>query len=101
MTLTNPTWLFPALPLEMPLGLVHLDSDLCWSPDSSFPKVQGISKSFQEGISFLWLTIRRRRSRFIPAAELTPSTELPTLNTWTSPAMKSPPVSWGRTSDLL
>ena len=27
----NPTWLFPAIvPVEMPVGLNHLDSDLCW-----------------------------------------------------------------------
>jgi hypothetical protein len=27
----NPTWLFPALaPIEMPVGLIHLDSDFCW-----------------------------------------------------------------------
>ena len=30
MTLANPTWLFPVLPIEMPVGLMHLDSDLCW-----------------------------------------------------------------------
>lgn len=27
----NPTSLFPAIvPVEMPVGLKHLDSDLCW-----------------------------------------------------------------------
>ena len=27
----NRTWLYPAaLPVEMPVGLHHLDSDLCW-----------------------------------------------------------------------
>lgn len=27
----NPTWFLPAVvPVEMPIGLNHLDSDLCW-----------------------------------------------------------------------
>jgi hypothetical protein len=27
----NPTWFYPALPpVEMPIGLSHLDSDFCW-----------------------------------------------------------------------
>jgi len=30
MTSTHPIWPLPALPLEMPIGLVHVDSDLCW-----------------------------------------------------------------------
>jgi hypothetical protein len=31
VTSATPTWLFPALaPVEMPVGLLHLDSALCW-----------------------------------------------------------------------
>ena len=27
----NPTWFLPAVaPVEMPIGLNHLDSDFCW-----------------------------------------------------------------------
>jgi len=27
----NPTWFWPAVaPMEMPIGLNHLDSDFCW-----------------------------------------------------------------------
>ena len=27
----NPPWLFPAIvPVEMPIGLNHLESDFCW-----------------------------------------------------------------------
>jgi len=27
----NPTWFYPAvIPSEFPIGLEHLDSDLCW-----------------------------------------------------------------------
>ena len=31
MTFANPTWLFSSLaPVEMPVGLSHIDSDFCW-----------------------------------------------------------------------
>jgi hypothetical protein len=31
MTFPNPTWITPAVvPVEMPIGLRHIDSDLCW-----------------------------------------------------------------------
>jgi len=30
MLFTNPTWLVPVAPVEMPIGLNHLDSDFCW-----------------------------------------------------------------------
>jgi len=31
MLFVNPTWFLPAVaPVEMPIGLNHLDSDFCW-----------------------------------------------------------------------
>ena len=31
MMFVNPTWFYPAIaPVEMPIGLNHLDSDFCW-----------------------------------------------------------------------
>jgi hypothetical protein len=31
MLFVNPTWFYPALPpVEIPIGLNHLDSDFCW-----------------------------------------------------------------------
>jgi hypothetical protein len=31
LSFLNPTWLFPPIvPVEMPVGLNHLESDLCW-----------------------------------------------------------------------
>ena len=31
MKIENPMWLLPSFtPVEMPVGLIHLDSDFCW-----------------------------------------------------------------------